>query len=282
MYRLSTRDYLEMEDLLFVLLLISFCLLILGLFKPKESLFWTKSNQTRGKSSLIYGLTTILLFIAFGEMTLGKKSVNSYYVENRLSFYDPSDRNFSISDWIRKPDNIRTLHETFKKYGYNKIFSDDDLTSNPCMIWSYINKPCSTLIDSLILTYSHADMSPKYYKEFWDRRKSEQNDSIVYSVLKEVKEELIDKKRMTFNNQLTNDTIYNLLKIKYKRPENEKEAKDNLDYLIKIGLNLSAYNMLYEWTMYENVNWDKDELAKRLKTDTLDCCIAPFIEDDTK
>jgi hypothetical protein len=62
-----------MEDLFFILFLISTFLLILGLVRPKTSLFWTKSHQTRGKSSLIYGLTTILFLVAFGEIRNSKE-----------------------------------------------------------------------------------------------------------------------------------------------------------------------------------------------------------------
>jgi hypothetical protein len=222
----------------------------------------------------------LLIFISCGTPT--ETVDNSSYLEKRLSFYDPSDENFSLNVWIRKPENIRTLHETFKKYGYSKIFSDYDLTKNPCMIWSYINKPCSTLIDSLILTYPQADESPKYYREFWDRRKAEQNDTTVYAVLREVKNELINKNKVTFNDRLTNDTIYNLLKIKFKQPDNEAEATENFDYLTKVGLNLSAYNLLYETVWYENFKWDKRKLKEKLKTDTTDCCSLPIIVDDTK
>lgn len=78
---MGQNDLLDiMEDILFVLILISLFLLILGLFSPKTSLFWTKSNLMRGKSSLIYGLATILFFVAFGETASIKKPDNSYYV----------------------------------------------------------------------------------------------------------------------------------------------------------------------------------------------------------
>ena len=150
------------------------------------------------------------------------------------------------------------------------------------MIWSYINKPCSTLIDSLIITYPQADKSPKYYREFWDRRKAEQNDTTVFSVLEEVKDELIDKYKVTLNDRLTNDTIYNLLRIKFKQPDNEAEAIDNFNYLTKVGLNLSAYNLLYESVWYENFKWDKEKLKEKLKTDTTDCLPFPIVVDDTK
>jgi hypothetical protein len=222
----------------------------------------------------------LLLFISCGTPT--EKVDRSFYVEKRLSFYDPMDENFSLNIWIRKPENIRALHETFKKYGYNDLFSEYDLTSSPCMIWSYINKPCSILIDSLIITYPQSERSSKYYKEFWDRRKLEQNDTAVYAILKEIKDELINKNQLTFNDNLTNDTIFNLLRIKFKQPDNEQEATENFDYLRKVGLNLSAYNLLYETVTYEKFNWDKEKLKERLKKDTTDCCPTPIIVDNTK
>ena len=222
----------------------------------------------------------ILILVSCGTPT--ETVDNSFYTDKRLSFHDPSDENFSLNVWIREPENIRTLHETFKKYGYSKIFSDYDLTTNPCMIWSYINKPCSTLIDSLILTYPQADKSPKYYREFWARRKAEQNDTTVFAVLVEVKDELINKKAVTFNDRKTNDTIYNLLRIKFKQPDNEAEASDNFDYLTRLGLNLSAYNLLYEAVWYQNFKWDREKMKQRLKTDTVDNSFYPIIVDDTK
>ncbi|NBW35663.1 MAG: hypothetical protein EBR30_11735 [Cytophagia bacterium] len=55
------------ENTIFFLLIVSIFLFTLGLFSPKTSLFWLKTNQTKAKSSLIYGLTLILFFVSFGE-----------------------------------------------------------------------------------------------------------------------------------------------------------------------------------------------------------------------
>ena len=211
-----------------------------------------------------------------------QKSENKCYRETKLGFFNPFDKNYSINNWIRKPENIRTLHETFKKYGYSKIFSNYELDSCPCMIWSYINKSCTDLIDSLILTYPSQNIAPKYYKEFWLRRKNERNDTTVYSVLKEIKEELLNKKNLNYDNRFVNDTIYNLLRIKLNKPISEKDALINFHYLTKIGLDFSAYNLLYERYDYQDFNWDRDKLKKELKTDTVSCNAIPFIEDDTK
>ena len=244
------------------------------------------SIQNSGKVKLT--IDCMRLLVAIGLTILiscgrpDEPAENSCYIEERFSFYDPSDKDVTLNHWIRKPANIRTLHETFKKYGYSKIFSEYDLTSNPCMIWSYINKPCSTVLDSLILTYPQADQSPKYYREFWQRRATEQNDTTVYAVLNEVKSELMDKNNVAFNNKIANDTIYNLLRIKFKKPENEHEATRNFEYLTQVGLHLSAYNLLFETTWYGDLKWDKDKLKEKLKVDTAFCSESPIIVDDTK
>lgn len=237
------------------------------------------AKQTSRFMRLLIAIALVIL-VSCGRPTETPK--NFCYMEKRLSFLDPFDEDFTLQEWIRKPENIRILHETFKKYGYSKLFLEDDLTSNPCMIWSYVNKPCSTLIDSLILTYPEADNAPKYYQEFWRRRIAEQNDTTVYEVLREVRSAWMDKKSLRFNNALTNDTIYSLLRIKLKKPENEDEATRNFDYLTEVGLHLSAYNTLFETTWYSDLKWDKDKLKEKLKVDTAFCAASPIIVDDTK
>lgn len=71
---------------------------------------------------LLYGL---IILTACG--TVDKKIDKSYAFEKALSFYDPYNEDYSFNIWIRKTENIRIIHETFKKYGYSKLFSDDDL-----------------------------------------------------------------------------------------------------------------------------------------------------------
>ena len=150
------------------------------------------------------------------------------------------------------------------------------------MIWSYINKPCIQLIDSLVLSYPQPEEYPKYYHEFWNRRKAEQNDSIVYVVLRELKEELVLEKPQELNEKIVNDTLFNLIRIKVEKPGNLEQALGNFHYLVNIGLHQSAYNMLYESSTYVDLDWDRKTLEAELTTDTLGCCADPIIEDDTK
>lgn len=67
---------------------------------------------------------------------------------------------------------------------------------------------------------------------------------------------------------LKNDTIYNLLGIKLKKPENGEEAKRYFHYLTEVGLHLSAYNTLFETTWYGDLKWDKEKLKGKLKVET--------------
>lgn len=84
-----------MENILFLLLLASIFLFTLGLFSPKTSLFWIKTNQTRAKSSLVYGLTSILFFVLFGETS---DEAKDFEFKNNLN----DCRNFDSSSRITK------------------------------------------------------------------------------------------------------------------------------------------------------------------------------------
>jgi hypothetical protein len=213
-----------------------------------------------------------------------EKSDNSYYVESRLSFYDPYDNSFTVDKWIRKPENIRIAHENFKKYGYDIIFSEKDLFESPCWIpgldQGVRNKTCKDIIDSLIIHYPDIESAPKYYKEFWTRRKNEGNDTVVFEVLTELKAGLFEKRKIDVRQELVNDTIINLLKIQ-KGPVTDESAIKHFDYLKSIGLNRSAHNLLYERYGYYEVKWDREKLDKGLKKDTR-CCPWAVFEDDTK
>lgn len=210
---------------------------------------------------------------------------NKYYTEKSLSFYDPYDFDvdFTSSTWIRSPENIRTAHETFKKIGYFNLIDSSSIGNNPCMLWSYVKMPCNVIMDSLLLTYNLDTVPSKYYREFWNRRKKEHNAEAVYDVLTEVVAILQNKVDIEYNNELVNDTLYNLLLIERvnTNPTNEQARKD-FNFLKDIGLHASAFNLLYESSSYQDVDWNKSELAKQLNSDTSNCCPWPWVMDDTK
>ena len=216
--------------------------------------------------------------------------MNTYYIEKKLSFFDPFEltyangryQGYTYETWIRKPDNLRMIHETFKKIGYERMFARFN-NSDYCGFVHDVWKPCHELIDSLIITYDLDTIASKYYREFWNRRIVEKNDSIVFQILKEVSEIVYQGKEVAYDSNMVNDTLYNLLEIReFEESLTNNKAKENFEYLRKIGLHSSAYNLLYERYQYYDIEWNRDELKATLMTDTINCCPQAFIEDDTK
>jgi hypothetical protein len=79
----------------------------------------------------------LIIFVAIAVLSCGTsddKTDNSYYVETRLSFYDPYDPDYSLREWIRRPENIRVAHETLKAFGYTDIWEDSYFQEMPCAI----------------------------------------------------------------------------------------------------------------------------------------------------
>ncbi len=212
-----------------------------------------------------------------------EKRVIPNFQEKQLSFlhlrfgYDKS------SNWIKKRENILMLHETFKKIGYENLISKEDWESD-WNWWLDVNKSPKNLIDSLELTYSNFQESPKYYREFWHRRIEEKNDETVYKVVREIKQIMIADEGIEVNQEAVNDTLFQLMSFEYPERElTENEMDSLLKYLIEIGLHKSAYNLVSgENVQIWNEGWDKKivEILPFLnKSETYQ---RPWFEDNTK
>jgi hypothetical protein len=236
---------------------------------------------------LLFKLLLIALIFFIGWSCLSTKvnetSYPSCYQEAILSFYNPQsdiyDSSYTYSTWIRKPENILIAHESIKKFGYNKFIGLFGLS------YGYKQTPIAEIVDSLIITYPDYRLSPTYFKEFWQRRISENNDSVVFEVLKELKI-IMKKQPFEFNANTVNDTLVNLLTIlEYNSVSDSitKEiAQSNFNYLVNIGMHQSAYNVLFEDYAYYDIDWDTELLKQSLKRDTNCLCISPWIIDNTK
>jgi hypothetical protein len=209
------------------------------------------------------------------------------HVESEPTFFELRNGDWLTNKWIRKPENLLTIHETFKKFGYSNIISDNLLFNNPLIIQDiYINKKGSQLLDSLELTFNQKDIKEKYYREFWQRRKAEKNDSIVYQIIKDInyafKYKLSSSElSMKANDKLVNDTLLNLLQIEYRTDSlTEQLAKNDFQTLRRLGFHQSAYNLLFETYKYQDLKWNRDSLVKPLKKSNK--FIYPWFQDDTK
>ncbi|MFS4484349.1 hypothetical protein ACKGJY_15125 [Hyunsoonleella sp. 2307UL5-6] len=211
-------------------------------------------------------LTFSLLIFLFLSCKNDKKSELEFYVETQTSFFDLRNGDWIKNSWIRKPVNLKIIHESFKKLGYNRIEKLILKNSDEFLIQDiYIKKNFENLMDSLELTYEKPEIETKYYTEFWNRRKAEKNDSIVYEIIREFNYYKSDKKQLNYENQFANDTLIDLLNIEFDYANlNIEKAKSDFYTLKKYGFHQSAYNLLFERRKYSELELDREKLKKEL------------------
>tara|TARA_R110001583_G_scaffold171794_3_gene325535 strand:- start:1902 stop:2597 length:696 start_codon:yes stop_codon:yes gene_type:complete len=223
-----------------------------------------------------------ILILSLISCSEKQKKEPESYIENRTSFFDLRNSDWTKNDWIRKPENLKIIHETFKKFGYDKLEKLIDKYDNEFLIENiYIKRNFDNLLDSLELTYQSTKKMNKYYTEFWERRKTEQNDSIVYEIIREIKSQKNNNEKLTYENKFVNDTLVDLLKIEFDNNDLsiEKAEKDFAD-LKKYGFHQSAYNLLYERYEYSKLKLDREKFKMSL-TKSKDF-IYPWFQDNTK
>ncbi len=144
----------------------------------------------------------------------------------------------------------------------------------------YIKKNFIQFFDSLEITYNLDSIGSKYFREFWNRRRNENNDSIVFEIVKDIN--LIGKQKIIMHNQtFVNDTLHDLLKIQFRYDTLTNElAKQDFETLKKYGFHESAYNLLYERYSYNDIDWNRDSLVETL--DTVTNYVGAWFEDNTK
>ncbi|SNR37821.1 hypothetical protein [Lutibacter flavus] len=223
-----------------------------------------------------------ILILSLISCSEKQKKEPESYIENRTSFFDLRNSDWTKNDWIRKPENLKIIHETFKKFGYENLEKLINKYDNEFLIENiYIKRNFDNLIDSLELSYKNLKTENKYYVEFWERRKKEKNDSIVYEIIREIKSQKENNEKLICDNRFVNDTLFDLLKIEfYDKDLNNEKAEKDFEKLKNYGFHQSAYNLLYERHEYSELKLDRD----KMKTDLTKSSefINPWFQDNTK
>ncbi|MEP5934553.1 MAG: hypothetical protein ABJ218_05510 [Winogradskyella arenosi] len=221
-------------------------------------------------SNIVVFLVVCLILFIFSERSKKTNNHQEFYAENQTSFFDLRNSDWTKNTWIRKPENLKIIHESFKKLGYDRIEKLILKNSDEFLIQDiYIKKNFENLMDSLEQTYVKPKIQTKYYTEFWNRRKAEKNDSIVYEIIREFNSYKSDKKRLNYENQFVNDTLIDLLNIEFDYANlNIEKAKSDFYTLKKYGFHQSAYNLLYERRKYSELELDREKLKKELTKST--------------
>lgn len=210
------------------------------------------------------------------------------YVESEPTFFELRNGNWLSNNWIRKQENLLRIHESFKKVGYMRLIKNNLLFDNPIIIQDiYINKQINHLFDSLELTYNLPVIKDNYYRAFWQRRKAEKNDSVVFIIIKDINFAIKHKMSpgvglsLNVNPKLVNDTLVSLLEIEFRTDSlTKQQAQRDFESLRQLGFHQSAYNLLFETVKYQGLNWNRDSLAMTLKQS--DKFVYPWFQDDIK
>ena len=188
-----------------------------------------------------------------------------HFKEKTLSFgflqegYNPSNK------WIKDPQNIEMLHETFKSVGYTQILEHLNWKED----WTLQidnTRSLENLIDSLHLSYDNYSIAPKYYREFWQRRIKESNDQVVYKVLSEIKAIGFGQEEFqNLNTQLVNDTLKYLTEVELLDSITTQQAQSFLDYLVKTGMHESAFNVRSgDNSKFRDITWESEQIYEKL------------------
>jgi hypothetical protein len=216
-----------------------------------------------------------------------ESNVKERYIEKQLPFTDLFYFRVKNNQWIRSSENIMTVHETFKKTFYKKYLTAAILDQKPFVDGDlYYNIPLRTKIDSLIITYPDFENATRYYREFWNRRKTEDNDSTVNIVLTEVKK-IIEGEEVETREGYHNETLQKLIDIWSDfEAMSTRIGLSHYEFFKTMDMHQSAYNLLYESMFYDNIDLNRDSLESLLKTERIDTDIVKprsvFIMDNTK
>lgn len=232
-------------------------------------------------STLLIALVLLLAGCEYGSTSNNR----IFYIESTPTFFDLRNGGWTSNNWIRKPENLIMVHETFKKIGYPTLISKyvGELSEEPIIVHGmYINKSARSLMDSLLLTYGQHKVTDKYYNEFWNRRKTEGNDSVVFQIIKEIRHSLMaPNSDMVINDKLINDTLLQLLRVEHEHHSiTEQIGLRHFGVLKRLGFHQSAYNLLFEAHRYQDLDWNRDSLATTLNLSKV--YTYPWFEDDIK
>lgn len=194
------------------------------------------------------------------------------------AFFQTNDSPF---EWIRKPNNLISTHNTLKAIGYEKILSKESYLDTlyfqdrfgGMLRYDWDGLTIKQIVDDLISFYYQATrIDTGYYYDFWERRINEGNATEVLTVLEDIQKIYSDSDNSDdFQTDLVNDTIKSLLQLDlelqtYETIPSKEFMSRYFEHLTKIGLNHSAYNWMIE--QYPN-QFDKDSISRILKLDTI-------------
>lgn len=223
------------------------------------------------KTFISLAIAVVLLTACADQPQHEENRLTERYIEDQNPFIDLFRFRLDSNQWIRQSENIIIVHETFKKGFYDTFLTGELLDQTPFIYNGiYTTVSLRTRIDSLVLTYPDYKNASKYYREFWARRVAEHNDSTVFLVLDEV-QTIINGNGVRIRSEHVNDQLNSMIQIveDWQGDLDEIAAMSHFNFLRTSGFHQSAYNLLFESYIYDEVTLNRDSLKNTLKTESV-------------
>jgi len=246
------------------------------------------------KKYLLYSYLLILLTGCYSlkkEKCYSIKPDNSYaflgFIKREYNFnylklitdtreYGTNNKFYDYS-WIRNKENLKTYYASIKSIGLKKFISDEQF-KKPLFtshfnnsFWE--NRSLKEIIEGLLKNYETRDSSATYYNKFWNRRKNENNEKIVFNILKDVHSIYLNKKNDYEINWKSNNKISTLLSFDYElNNSNEVDLElyqNYYTYLDSIKLYASAHNLIKFILKDKKLDEKTIDQLKKIETQTI-------------
>jgi len=212
-----------------------------------------------------------------------KRQSNFDYIETITDFREFGS--YSKNNWLRNPKNLELFYGSLKIVGLQKFISKKEF--NKPLFTSHYTKSCwenkslNQVLENLIKSFSNSIGFDKYYVEFWERRKMENNEKMVLQIFKDIQMNYTMENPKSERIWKSENTITGLLKyeteLKHSDTSKIKQvSKGYFHFLKSKGLYSSANNLIHlakENEYSRNEKWDKEYegLIKTVETDTVSC-----------
>ena len=177
--------------------------------------------------------------------------------------------------WLRNPYNLRIAFNSVKLIGLDKFVSFEKYNNKNtdwCCDTQWENKSLNDIVKGFLQSDTLTDQN-EYYSKFWQRRRMEGTLQETWSIFQQIDDFYNSKKEMITSNIIDSNLFllldYNMQLIHSDSIKYPSVAIKYFDYLKKVGLDYSAYKLIYH---NSRLNFSKpysDSLLTTIKHDSL-------------
>ena len=199
-------------------------------------------------------------------------------LEDKFSGTGKTDNTAQKYLWLRAPNNLSDFFDVTKKIGLERLLTKEEYNQvlDEESYWGYAwkGKSLNMIVDSLLLTYLDEHQKENYYSLFWERRRAEKNDEVVFNILNQTKT-FYTKGVIDINEDINRNDLYELLFFNINLNDEkdsvnlQKMTIEYFDVLKSNGLEHSAYNLIFETDYHQFVQEKEDSLLQTLIYDTI-------------